>query len=41
LLLTGTKNPSQIIKMVNNEWGFTTPSKKNGGNCKLGISSLH
>lgn len=41
LLLTGTHNPSQIVDIANNEWGFITPSKKNGGNRKLAYSTIY
>ena len=41
LLLTGTCNPSQIVDIANNKWGFITPSKKNGGNRKLAYSTIY
>lgn len=41
LMLTGSYTPPQIVKIVNEKWGFKTPLRKNSGGTPLSRSSIY
>ncbi len=41
LMLTGNYNPSQIVRIANDDWGFRTPVMKRRGGTKLSLSTIY
>lgn len=41
MMLTGTYTPSQILKLVNKEWGFRTPKTKRSGGGEIAMSTIY